>query len=64
MEKIVRFDVFCPVCEHREVKDIEGAEPCNECLSYGGRMYTMKPLHFHGKFPDWLETEETGDILK
>lgn len=51
MEKIIRFDKFCPVCENWKVDDISGKDPCNECLNVGGREDSKKPINFKGKLP-------------
>ena len=58
MEKIIRFDIFCPVCKYYPVKDIEGAEPCDDCLAIGGREDSIKPLYFKGELPDLTKLEE------
>ena len=42
--KLVEFHKFCKKCKNRSV--LETLEPCNECLSEGGRLYSKRPLHF------------------
>ena len=45
--KFVMFEDFCPDCKHKDAKDYE--DPCNECLEYGAREGTYKPLHYEEK---------------
>ena len=45
--KEVYFDNFCATCENGEVN--EHFDPCNECLEYGAREGTHKPLHYKEK---------------
>ena len=42
--KEVRFDKYCRKCRYRKVDETK--EPCNECLSEGGRLYSHKPSKF------------------
>lgn len=58
MEKLVRFDIFCPYCKFKEYLDYKGADPCNDCLACGGRENTRQPLYFKGDPPDWSELDE------
>lgn len=46
MQKEVRFDIWCQSCEHRDVKDEEGKDPCNTCLTTPARIYTTKPINY------------------
>ena len=39
--KIVRFDKYCPTCEHYNVDETE--EPCNTCLETEAREGTRTP---------------------
>lgn len=43
----VEFYIFCPKCEHEDLE--EKFDPCNECLEYGMREGTRKPLHYKPK---------------
>ena len=45
--KEVRFDIWCPVCEHCDLD--EKYTPCNECLEVGMREGTEKPEKFKEK---------------
>ena len=45
-EKIVDFDKYCPTCKHKEVKDKEGEEPCEECLSSPTNLDSHKPVKY------------------
>lgn len=42
--KIVRFEEYCPKCEHCRTDEIK--DPCNECLNYSVREDTRQPLNF------------------
>lgn len=43
----VRFDIFCKKCKHGPLNEVK--DPCNECLEYGMREGTEKPLCFEEK---------------
>lgn len=47
--KEVDFKTWCPSCESYGKKETE--EPCNECLTVGGRPHTTKPVKYWNK--DW-----------
>lgn len=42
--KEVYFDQYCQHCKHKNVEETE--DPCNECLTEGGRLYSHKPENF------------------
>lgn len=44
---IVRFDLFCPKCEHYELDQSE--DPCDECLCYPGNEDSRQPVNFKPK---------------
>lgn len=47
-EKIVRFDIYCPMCIHKD--DPETDDPCNECLNYPARTDgSRKPVNYQEK---------------
>jgi hypothetical protein len=43
-KKIAFFDIYCPRCVH--FKDSETDDPCNECLTYGGKIDSHKPINY------------------
>lgn len=43
-EKIVRFDIWCPICKHFD--KLEEEIPCCECLNEPGNIDTHKPVKF------------------
>lgn len=43
----VRFDIYCKICKHSEVPEIE--EPCNGCLEEATNLYAYKPVGFKEK---------------
>ncbi len=45
--KFVDFQKYCNLCKNKDVKETE--DPCNECLEYGARENTTKPIHFDKK---------------
>lgn len=45
--KMVRFDIYCRQCEHRN--DDETKDPCNECLGIPERPYTDIPEYWTEK---------------
>ena len=45
--KDVRFDKYCKTCKYGELSEVK--DPCNECLEYGMREGTEKPLNFEEK---------------
>lgn len=45
--KIVRFDKYCPKCEHYDLD--EGKDPCNECLYSPANQNSQKPINFKEK---------------
>ena len=46
-EKEVRFDLYCPKCEHKDLK--ETLDPCNDCLARGFNENSKKPVYFKEK---------------
>lgn len=44
VEKLVMFDVYCSRCEYSGRP--EKCDPCNECMDYGGREYSERPINF------------------
>lgn len=46
LDHIVEFDKYCKTCKYRDLKDEEGAEPCNECLSYPTNQDSRKPVNY------------------
>ena len=42
--KEVRFDEFCKLCKHKDLKDTD--EPCNECLTNPVNLHSRKPVNF------------------
>lgn len=47
--KEVDFKTWCPSCEHYGTKETD--DPCNECLTVGGRPSSTKPVKYWNK--DW-----------
>ena len=45
--KFVAFEKYCEKCKHAEASPT--ADPCNDCLSIGGRDGTEKPEYFEEK---------------
>ena len=48
--KIVKFELYCRKCAYFYKKESE--DPCNKCLSEGGRLYSHKPSEFVEKGKD------------
>lgn len=46
-QKIVRFDLWCPKCEHYNKSESE--DPCWECLDTPSKMNSCKPINFEEK---------------
>lgn len=46
IDKIVEFDKWCPKCQFKQVNDIKGEEPCNECLANTTNVNSTKPIKF------------------
>lgn len=42
--KDVLFNKYCKTCKHKDLEEVK--DPCNECLEYGMREGTEKPLYF------------------
>ena len=40
--KQVRFDIYCKKCIYKDLEEYK--DPCNECLMYGARIGTEKPM--------------------
>lgn len=57
--KEVYFDSFCSQCMHKELE--EKFDPCNECLEYGAREGTHKPLHFKPNKDHILDVRPNDD---
>lgn len=45
--KIVRFDIYCPKCVHRDVSETD--DPCNRCLTQGWNEDSNKPIEYKAK---------------
>ena len=46
-EHIVRFDIWCNKCKHKDTKEIDS--PCNECLDDGSNFDTNQPVIYEPK---------------
>lgn len=47
-QKIVHFDVYCPLCEHKDLDESE--QPCYDCLNTPARTDgSHKPINFKEK---------------
>lgn len=46
-KKFVAFEAYCKKCKYEELDGWK--DPCNECLTVGGREGTEKPLKFEEK---------------
>lgn len=49
IEKIVEFEIYCASCEYLEVDDINGKDPCNECLGHPTNINSTKPILYKKK---------------
>lgn len=47
--KIVRFDLYCDKCVHKDVEESDPYQKCNDCLAEGARMNLSRPLYFKEK---------------
>lgn len=47
--KFVEFENYCKDCKYYDIKDTEGKEPCNECLSNPINLYSKKPVKYEKK---------------
>ena len=47
MTKEVRYDVYCPKCQHYEKSEAE--YPCYECLDQGWNENTHRPIYYEEK---------------
>ena len=45
--KEVRYDIYCPKCEHE--KTPENEEPCYECLEESVNLHSHKPINWEEK---------------
>lgn len=45
--KEVMFNIYCPKCEHKDVKDHD--EPCDECLYNTYNIHSHKPVNYKEK---------------
>lgn len=43
-QKIVDFNKYCNICQHKFTKDTE--EPCNECLTHPTNENSYKPINY------------------
>lgn len=43
-DHIVRFDIWCEKCKHRDVDDIKS--PCNECLEEPTNTNSKRPVRY------------------
>ena len=48
-EHFVKFDVYCPKCEHFKSSDAE--DPCDICLSNTVNEDSRVPTHYKGEKP-------------
>lgn len=46
-KKFVAFESYCRKCKYAELDGWK--DPCNECLTVGGRVGTVQPLKFEEK---------------
>lgn len=46
-EKIVRFDIWCPKCKHRN--KAENEEPCYDCLQEPVNIDSQKPIKWEDR---------------
>lgn len=46
IDKIIEFDKYCKTCIFKDVKDIEGEDPCNDCLSNPVNTNSKKPINY------------------
>ena len=46
-QKEVYFDIFCPLCIHKDEKETE--MPCDECLAQPYNEFSHTPINFEGK---------------
>lgn len=46
-KKFVAFEAYCKKCKYEKLNGWK--DPCNECLTVGGREETVKPLKFEEK---------------
>lgn len=46
-KKFVAFEAYCKKCKHWELDGWK--DPCNECISVGGREGTVEPLKYEPK---------------
>lgn len=44
MKKEVYFNEYCLKCKYKDTANTEN--PCNECLTHGGRKDSHKPIKF------------------
>lgn len=44
--KFVEYDKYCPTCKNKKVKDEEGEDPCNYCLTEPAIAYSHKPVKY------------------
>lgn len=45
--KFVDFQKYCNICKNKDVPETD--DPCNECLEYGARENSTKPINFDKK---------------
>lgn len=50
--KFVDFERYCKLCKHINVKDADGDEPCNSCLTECINLESEKPVKFEGVTED------------
>lgn len=49
IEKIVEFELYCASCEYLEVDDVNGKDPCNECLTHATNTNSSIPVCYKKK---------------
>lgn len=48
-EKIVEFNKYCKTCEHKDIRDDLGQDPCHECLNNPTNTNSRKPVNYKSK---------------
>lgn len=47
VKKEIYFDKYCVLCQYEKLSEVK--DPCNKCLTVGGRSYSHKPICFKPK---------------
>lgn len=56
--RIINFDHFCRNCKHKDESDV--LDPCDSCLTEGGRIETSIPLNFEAVNDGFLDIYKEG----